>query len=156
MTDINALILAIASNVAADAFSLPPSARQSKRLASSLVRRELAPGELLARRGERDPHAFLVETGRLQVFVSGGPPGSHRIVTLQAGAIVGETALFIDAPRNASVEALTHCVVWALATTRLEALAQEEPQLVLALLRAAGAVLAVRMRANVERGIPAA
>lgn len=156
MMDIDPLIRAVANRKAADALVLPWSAAQWQRLATTLERRELAIGELLVRRGERDRQAYLIEAGHLQVFVSGGPPGSHRIATIHAGAIVGEPALFIDAPRSASVEAMTPCVVWALASARLDALAHAEPQLVLAILRAAGAVMAVRMRANLERGIPSA
>jgi CRP-like cAMP-binding protein len=154
MRDIGPLIRAVANQKAADALVLSCSAAQWQRLATILERRELATGELLVRRGERDRQAHLVEAGHLQVFVSGGPPGSHRIATLNAGAIVGEPALFIDAPRSASVEAMTPCVVWTLPGARLDALAQDEPQLVLDILRAAGAVMAVRMRANLERGIP--
>ena len=154
MQDINTRIRAVANQKAADALVLPWTAAQWQRLATILERRELATGDLLVRRGERTSQAYLVEAGHLQVFVSGGPPGSHRITTLHAGAIVGEPALFIDAPRSASVEAMTPGVVWAFANARLETLANEEPRLVLAMLRAAGAVMAVRMRANLERGIP--
>lgn len=152
--DVNPLIRAVADQKSADALVLPWSAPQWQRLATALDRRELAVGDLLVRRGERDRNAYLVESGHLQVFVSGGPPGSHRIATLHAGAIVGEPALFTDAPRSASVEAMTPCIVWALASAQLDAMALDEPKLVLALLRAAGAVMAVRMRANLERGIP--
>jgi CRP-like cAMP-binding protein len=152
--DITALVQAIEAFKAEDAFTarLPLSSWQ--RLSQVMQRRELATGDLLVRRGDRERVAYLLESGHLQVFVSGGPPGSHRIATLRAGAIVGEPGLFIDAPRMASVEAMTPCVVWSLTGEKLEALAAEEPKLVLTLLHGAGAVMAVRMRANLERGIP--
>jgi hypothetical protein len=44
--------------------------------------------------------------------------------------------------------------VWALPAQRLHALAAAAPGLVLEVLRAAGAVMAWRMRANLERGLP--
>jgi CRP-like cAMP-binding protein len=154
MLDISPLVRAVANHKAHDALVLPWSSTQWERFGSILDRRELATGDLLVHRGARDTQAYLLESGQLQVFVSGGPPGSHRIATLSAGAIVGEPVLFVDAPRSASVEALTPCVVWALVKDSLDALAHTEPQIALAFLRAAGAVMAVRMRANLERGIP--
>jgi CRP/FNR family cyclic AMP-dependent transcriptional regulator len=133
--DITSLVRAIENLKAEDAFPLRLSAPQWQRLGQAMVRRELATGDLL-------------------VFVIGGPPGSHRIARLRAGSIVGEPGLFIDAARMASVEAMTPCVLWSLTHDKLESLAADEPKIVLALLHAAGCVMAVRMRANLERGIP--
>jgi CRP/FNR family cyclic AMP-dependent transcriptional regulator len=154
--DITPLVRAVENPDAEDAFPtrLPPACWHA--LAPCLERRELAAGELLIRRGDRERVAYLLEQGQLQVFVSGGPPGSHRIATLRAGAVVGEPGWFIDAPRMASVEAMSPSVVWALPAARLAALATERPDCVLALLQAAGALMALRMRANLERGIPTA
>lgn len=152
--DITALVRAIENQKAEDAFPLRLSQPQWQRLGQSLERRELATGDLLIRRGDRERVAYLLQEGNLQVFVSGGPPGTHRISRLRAGAIVGEPGLFIDAPRMASVEAMTPCVLWALTGDRMEALSHDEPKLAHAVLFAAGCVMAVRMRANLERGIP--
>ena len=91
---------------------------------------------------------YFLAQGTLQVFVTGGAPGSSRIAILRAGSVVGEPGLFGDGPRMANVEAMTACVVWALRGPRLEELAQRSPALALEMLRAAGGVLAVRMRAN--------
>ena len=154
VVDITALVVAIENLKAEDAFPLRLETWQWQRLGHSMERRELATGDLLVRRGDRERCAYLLETGTLQVFVSGGPPGSHRIARLRAGAIVGEPGLFIDAPRMASVEAMTPCVLWSLTHDRLQGLAHDEPKIMLALLHAAGCVMAVRMRANLERGIP--
>lgn len=137
-----------------DALRLQLSAAQWQRLGGQLERRELATGDLLIRRGDRERLAWLVESGHLQVFVSGGPPGTHRIARLRPGSIVGEPGLFIDAARMASVEAMTPVVAWSLSAERLDRLAQEEPKLVLAFIHAAASVMAVRMRMNLERGIP--
>ncbi len=152
--DITALLRAIEAHPSEDAFQSHLSPAQWQRLAPRLERRELHTGELLIRRGDHDRWAYLVERGHLQVFVSGGPPGSHRIAGLRAGCIVGEPALFTAAPRMASVEAISPGTVWGLSAERLALLASEEPTLALALLQAAGAVMARRMRSNLERGIP--
>jgi CRP/FNR family transcriptional regulator, cyclic AMP receptor protein len=152
--NITALVSAIEGLRAADALPLKLAPPEWQRLGQALERRELQTGDLLVRRGERDRVAYLLQEGVLQAFVSGGPPGSHRLARLRAGAIVGEPALFVDSERMASVEALTPAVVWALKREQLDALAHDEPRIAIALLQAAGAVMAVRMRANLERGIP--
>jgi len=54
----------------------------------------------------------------------------------------------------ANVEAMTACSVWALRGPRLEELAQRSPALALELLRAAGSVMAIRMRNNMVRQVP--
>ena len=152
--DITALVHAVENLRAEDAFPLRLAPPLWQRLAACMERRELRTGDLLIRRGDRERVAYLLQEGNLQVFVSGGPPGSHRIARLRAGAIVGEPGLFIDAPRMASVEAMTSSVLWSLSSDKLDALAVDEPKIVLALVHAAGCVMAVRMRANLERGIP--
>lgn len=152
--DINTLVNAVNARQGDDAFAARLSMDEWRLLASAMHRRELRAGELLVRRGDTDAQAYLVELGQLQVFVTGGPPRSHRIATLREGALIGEPGLFGDTPRMAHVEAVTPCAVWALPAPRLQALADKAPGLVLEVLRAAGAVMAWRMRANLERGIP--
>ena len=97
---------------------------------------------------------YLLEQGSLQIFVTGGPPGSNRIAILRAGSVVGEPGLFGDSPRMANVEAMTPCVIYALRCPRLEELAQRLPALALELLRTAGGVMAVRMRATMAKQTP--
>ena len=152
--DITPLVAALHSLRGEDAFDARLTQQQWQALAAALDRHELSPGDLLLRRGDVESRAYLVERGQLQVFVVGGPPRSHRIATLRAGSLVGEPGLFAATPRMAHVEAMTDCVVWSLCARRLHDLAAEAPALVLEVLRAAGAVMAVRARANVERGIP--
>ena len=152
--DITRLVLAVEALHDDDAFNAHLSAAQWQQLAAVMDRREIAGGELLVRRGEIELLAYLVESGQLQVFVTGGPPRSHRVATLGEGSMLGEPALFGAVPRMAHVEAVTGSVVWSLCPRRLHVLAGEAPALVLEVLRAAGAVMAARMRANLERGIP--
>lgn len=154
--DITPLVRAVEALRDDDAFKAQLSAAQWQQLAAAMHRREIAAGDLLVRRGDVEPRAYLVESGQLQVFVTGGPPRSHRVALLGEGAMVGEPALFGAAPRMAHVEAVTAAVVWSLCAGRLHELAGEAPTLVLEVLRAAGAVMAARLRANQERGIPTA
>ncbi|HET8870027.1 MAG TPA: cyclic nucleotide-binding domain-containing protein, partial [Aquabacterium sp.] len=94
--------------------------------------------------------------GSLQVFVTGLAPGASRIAILRPGAMIGEPGLFADGPRTANVEAMTPCVVFALRLPRFEELAARVPSVAVEVVRAAGAVMAVRMRANMMRHIPSA
>jgi CRP-like cAMP-binding protein len=66
--------------------------------------------------------------------------------------VVGEAGMFSDQPRMANAEAMTPCVVWALRGPRLEELTARNPGLALEVIRASAAVMAVRMRANIEHG----
>lgn len=153
--EISALVRAVES-LAGDDDALPVrlSAVEWQQLAAVMDRLELAPGELLLRRGETGRRAYFVESGRLQVFVTGGAPRRHRVATLRCGTMVGEPGLFAATPRMAHVEAATACVLWALSAERLQSLATVAPALVLEVMRAAGVLMTARMRASLERGLP--
>jgi len=152
--DINALVQALQTLNAEDAFRPRLSVDQWRLIAPYLTRHEIRAGDLLIKQGDADRTMYLLEQGSLQIFVTGGPPGSNRIAILRAGSVVGEPGLFGDSPRMANVEAMTPCVVWALRGPRLEELAQRQPALVLELLRTAGGVMAMRMRANLAKQTP--
>jgi len=124
--------------------------------AQYLTRHELRSGDLLVKQGDHDRTVYFLGQGSLQVFVSGGVPGAARIGILRAGAILGEPGLFADGPRMANVESMTPCVVWALRLPRFEELAARVPQVAVEVVRAAGAVMAQRMRANMLRQTPSA
>jgi CRP/FNR family cyclic AMP-dependent transcriptional regulator len=152
--DITTLVQAVQTLNAADAFKAGLGASHWQTLAPYLARHSLRAGDLLIRQGDSDRNAYLLEQGNLQVFVTGGPPGRQRIAILRPGSLVGEASLFAEVPRSANVEAMTPCTVWALSAARLEELCARAPALALQIMRAAGAVLAVRMRDNLVRGVP--
>jgi CRP-like cAMP-binding protein len=152
--DISALTQAVQTLNAEDAFRVRFNADQWLVLAGYFSRHEIRTGDLLIQQGDRDRNMYLLEQGNLQVFVNRGAPGSHRIAILRPGSVVGEPALFGEGPRMANVEAMTPCVVWALGGPRLDELGVRSPALALEVLRGAGAVMAIRMRANIERNIP--
>ena len=152
--DIDELVRAVQTLNAEDAFRPRLSFDQWRTLAPYLARHEIRAGDMLIKQGDADRSMYMLAQGSLQVFVTGGPPGSARIAILRTGSIVGEPGLFNDGPRMANVEAMTPCVVWALRGPRFEELAQRLPALALELLRAAGNVMAVRMRANLSKQVP--
>jgi len=152
--DINALVQALQTLNAEDAFRPRLSLDQWRLIAPYLTRHDIRAGDLLMKQGDVDRTMYFLEQGSLQIFVTGGPPGSNRIAILRAGSVVGEPGLFGDSPRMANVEAMTPCTVWAMRGPRLEELAQRQPALVLELLRTAGGVMATRMRANLAKQTP--
>jgi len=152
--EIDDLVQAIETLNADDAFRARLSLEQWRTLAPYLARHEIRAGDLLIKQGDSDRSMYFLAQGSLQVFVTGGVPGSNRIAILRTGSVVGEPGLFGDSPRMANVEAMTPCVVYALRGPRLEELAQRLPALALELMRSAGAVMAARMRATLVKQTP--
>ena len=66
-----------------------------------LDRRVFYAGALLFREGELGSHAYLIESGRVEVFV-----GRNEAETVLADLGPGEMALIAKGPRQASVRAL--------------------------------------------------
>ena len=154
--EINELVQALQTLNAEDAYRARLNLEQWRTVAPYLARHEIRAGDLLIKQGDSDRTMYFISQGSMQIFVTGGPPGSSRVAILRAGSVVGEPGLFGDVPRMANVEAMTACVVWALRGPRMEELVQRSPALALELLRAAGAVMAIRMRATLARHGPAA
>jgi CRP/FNR family transcriptional regulator, cyclic AMP receptor protein len=146
MMDLTELIQAIQTLNTEDAFRPRLSLEQWRTVGSYLTPHEIRKGDLVIKQGDGDRSMYFLGSGSLQVFMTGGPPGSNRVAILRPGSAVGELGIFIDGPRTANVEAMTACVVWALRGPRLEEMAQRMPALALEIVRAAGAVMAVRMR----------
>ncbi|MBS0444669.1 MAG: cyclic nucleotide-binding domain-containing protein [Proteobacteria bacterium] len=152
--DIQELVQAIQTLNAEDALHARLNLEQWRALSTYLTQHEIRAGDLLIKQGDSDRSMYFLAQGTLQVFVSGGPPGSRRIAILRSGSVVGEPGLFSDGPRMANVEAMTPCIVMALRGPRLEEMAQRLPAVALELLRAAGGVMAVRMRATLSKQVP--
>ena len=152
--EINDLVHAMQTLNAEDAFRPRLTLDQWRVIAPYLTRHDIRAGDLLIKQGDTDRTMYFLAQGSLQVFVTGGPPGSNRIAILRAGSVIGEPGVFTDGARMANVEAMTPCSVWALRGPRLEELAQRSPALALELLRAAGSVMAIRMRNNMVRQVP--
>lgn len=138
---------------APDAFRPAFTPLQWETIGNYLIPFDVRASEVLIEEGETDRVCYLVGRGSLQVYSSGAPPGS-QIAILRPGAIVGEPSLFGDSPRMANVATLTPGVLWALSGQRFEQMAQRVPQVAIDFLRAAGAVMAVRMRATLQRRAP--
>lgn len=138
------LLQAIQSLNAPDAFRPRLDAAQWRTLSQYLTQHELRAGDLLIRQGDADRTVYLLGRGSLQVYASAGSPAAGKSGILRPGALCGEPGLFADAPRAANVEAMTSSVAWALRLPRFEELCARAPVIALEVLRAAGAVMALR------------
>lgn len=154
--DVNELIRAVQTLNTEDAFRPRLDAQQWRTFCQYLTRHELRTGDLLVKQGDHDRTVYFLGQGSLQVYVTGVAPGSSRVGILRPGAVCGEPGLFADGPRTAHVEAMTPCVIYALRLSRFEELAARVPTVAVEVVRAAGAVMAHRMRANLTRQIPLA
>ncbi len=154
--DPNDLVQAIQTLNSEESFRPRLDAQQWRLFCQYLTPHELRSGDLLIKQGDHDRTVYFLGQGSLQVFLTGGAPGTSRIAILRTGAIIGESGLFADGPRMANVEAMTPCVVWALRLPRFEELAARVPQIAVEVVRAAGAVMAQRMRAIVLHQLPSA
>ena len=105
--DIAPLVQAMQTLNAEDAFRARLTLDQWRVIAPYLTRHEIRAGDLLIKQGDADRSMYFLAQGSLQVFVTGGAPGSSRIAILRAGSVVGEPGLFNDGPRMANVEAMT-------------------------------------------------
>ena len=151
---IDEMVTAVQTLNGEDAYRARLNVGQWRLVSAYLTRHEIPAGGSLIRQNDNDRVMYFIESGSFQVFVNAREGLRGRVAILRPGAAVGEPSLFIDRPRMANVEAMMPSVVWALPATRFEELAVRQPELALELLRAAGAMMAVRMRMNLERGIP--
>jgi predicted acylesterase/phospholipase RssA/CRP-like cAMP-binding protein len=94
----------------------------------SIVR--LAGGETLFRQGDHSDAAYVVITGRLSVRQE-LEDGCQEVGRLGRGQIVGETGLFEEAPRSASVVAVRDSVVARISGAAFEQLMGHHPSLMI-------------------------
>lgn len=149
-----ALVEAVQTLNAVDAFRPRFTAENWRIVAAYLVRQTLRSGDALIRQGERGQAAFLVESGTLLVRTRRSDGGAAPIALLRAGAVAGEPALFGEMIRMAEVIAISPCVVWELGRPRLDELHAGHPGLAYELLRSVGAVMTKRMRAALMHSTP--
>jgi NTE family protein len=109
------------------------SAEQRLKAFSAMTRQDLVRGEPLVEQGGPSDSLFLVLHGALAVYRKDHP---EPVAELRAGELVGEIGFFADIPRTADVIAIRDTSVLALTRTAYEALAQEAPAIVEALLAA--------------------
>ncbi len=72
-------------------------------------------GEWVIRQGEEGSDLFVIDSGQLDCYKKySDRPQPVLVKTYQPGESFGELALLYNAPRAASIQAKTDCLLWAL------------------------------------------
>ncbi len=75
------------------------------------TQKSFKPGEIIMRQGEVGQKAYIIESGKVEVLIT-GMSGEERIIgTRGPSAMIGEMSLIDSAPRTATIRALEDCTV---------------------------------------------
>ncbi|MBI4027584.1 MAG: cyclic nucleotide-binding domain-containing protein [Verrucomicrobia bacterium] len=106
-----------------------------RRLFSMEQALQFEPGSYLIRQGDLDTHAFVIESGSVKISLKDGD--QEQILGIAGtGEVIGEMALFEDAPRSASVIAVEPTLARKMTRQRLKDLTQLDPGACMPYLRA--------------------
>lgn len=83
------------------------SPTQMRQLASSFISRKMKPGEPVIQQGEPGKEFFVIEKGECVVKIKGEQGKEQEVATLSKGECFGEMALLSNAPRSATIQAVT-------------------------------------------------
>ncbi|MCE9580214.1 MAG: cyclic nucleotide-binding domain-containing protein [Deltaproteobacteria bacterium] len=113
--------------------ALPDHARAD--LERAMVLRQIGPGEIILREGDRGDSCFVIMTGEVRVLKSdplGRTDGAAgeliEVARLADGSLFGEFALLADRRRHATVEAVTACELYEIPRRALRELATTYPE----------------------------
>ena len=84
------------------------------------------PGELLIREGDQSTCIFEMIGGEAEVVVGGNSVGQ-----IHSGEFFGEFTFLVEAPRSATVRAITHCTIQEISAEEFERLIKSRPQIIL-------------------------
>lgn len=108
-------------------------------------------GQEVIRQGATEVTVYIVESGTLGVHHE-DVNGKIQLATVGAGSVVGEGAFFARTPRNATVQAMSKCVLWGLSPMRYAELAHKHPSIALSFVMALGSIVTRRMTNKPKRG----
>jgi len=92
-------------------------------------------GDYLLRQGEMAAHAFMIESGSVKITIRNG--NAEQVLSVAGiGEVIGEMALFEDAPRSASVIALEPTLAQRITRESLHESMQTDPAACMPFLRA--------------------
>jgi ATP-binding cassette subfamily B protein len=98
-------------------------------LARIVATERFAAGDVIVREGEHGDRLYLLVEGHVEVTVEGAAGQAKRLAELRDGDYFGEMALLSEAPRMASVRALSPTTSLVLARQPFLALLEASPEL---------------------------
>lgn len=114
-------------------------------LAQQCRRIEFAPGDIIARQGERSDSMHFILAGRVGVIVDVGGGRRIRVRSLGQHTTIGEMGLITQKPRSATIEAEVASVLYELSAEAYERIKNDDPPLSRALLTYVVRVMAERL-----------
>jgi CRP/FNR family transcriptional regulator, cyclic AMP receptor protein len=105
---------------------------------------EMAPGQVLFRKGEIGRHMYIVKSGEVQIVDS-----NHVLETVRPGGILGEMALVDGRPRSATAQSFGHSTVIPIDEHRFLLHVQHAPFFAIRVMR----VMSARLRSMNERAM---
>lgn len=85
-----------------------------------LDRRFVPAGELVIEQGNIGNRAFLIESGRVEIFMKDDKGRTVKIAEAGAGAIIGEMALITGGQRSASIKTLENSILIVISAKDIE------------------------------------
>jgi CRP-like cAMP-binding protein len=113
-------------------------------VAQRAVEVEVPSGVSIIEQGAVEDHLFAVVRGRLRVH-----QGERTLITLDAGATVGELAALLPEPRSASVTALEPALLLRIDRAVLDELLADRPELARGIISALVTMIRARTRPEV-------
>lgn len=105
------------------------------RMAHAMTARRLNAGEVLFRQGDPGDSMFLVQRGRLRVFIHDASGNDITFRYFGEGQIVGEFALLDQKPRSASADAPEGATVMVFSRSAFDAFLKERPFIGITMMR---------------------
>jgi len=127
------------------------SRREFGALFQCLVARQYHGGEVLCREGDIGRALFILEEGEVEIYRKRPDGESRKIATLKAGDYFGEISLIDEQPRTATVTAVGAVRAYLLYKTEIDKLLRVAPRIAAAIMTHLAALLAVRLRASMNR-----
>jgi CRP-like cAMP-binding protein len=147
------------------------SRREFGALFQCLVVRQYHAGEVLCREGDIGRALFILEEGEVEIYRKGPSRApqlsdhegtlslenkvwgdeSRKIASLKSGDYFGEISLIDEQPRTATVTAVGKVRAYLLYKTEIDKLLREAPRIAAAIMTHLAALLAVRLRASMNR-----
>jgi sulfate permease, SulP family len=114
-------------------------------LVQECQRIEVAPGEIIARQGDRADAMHFILRGRMSIVVDAGEGRKLRVRSLGRHTTIGEMGLITGQARSATIEAEVASVLYALKAEAFERISRNNPGLYQALLTFVIRVMAERL-----------